>query len=123
MLRIARHIAQFPIENHSEQGQFADTPLKPIGKSAKFGIDYDAIRSTRVCFHRERGHGFAQTGLGRINCKRTKQGILLAWLNGTCRGLSRTLWTTCSHQQQQQQQEEEDEEVVVVVGGAAGHPL
>ena len=30
-------IAQFPIENHSEQGQFAELPLKTIGKSAKFG--------------------------------------------------------------------------------------
>jgi hypothetical protein len=30
-------IAQFPIENHSEQGQFAELPLKTIGDSAKFG--------------------------------------------------------------------------------------
>jgi hypothetical protein len=30
-------IAQFPIENHSEQGQFAELPLKIIGKGAKFG--------------------------------------------------------------------------------------
>jgi|EP01046_Picozoa_sp_COSAG06_P008078 hypothetical protein len=30
-------IAQFPIENHSEQGQFAELPLKTIGKSAKNG--------------------------------------------------------------------------------------
>jgi hypothetical protein len=31
-------IAQFPIENrYSEQGQFAEPPLKTIGKSAKFG--------------------------------------------------------------------------------------
>eukprot|EP01046_Picozoa_sp_COSAG06_P087088 COSAG06_NODE_33620_length_487_cov_0.664948_2_plen_39_part_01 len=29
-------IAQFPIDNHSEQGQFAELPLN-IGKSAKFG--------------------------------------------------------------------------------------
>jgi hypothetical protein len=30
-------IDQFPIENHSEQGRFAELPLKTIGKSAKFG--------------------------------------------------------------------------------------
>ena len=30
-------IAQFPIENHSERGQFAELPLKTAGKSAKFG--------------------------------------------------------------------------------------
>jgi hypothetical protein len=30
-------IAQFPIENHSEQGQSAELPLKTIGESAKFG--------------------------------------------------------------------------------------
>ena len=30
-------IAQFPIENHSEQGQFSELPLKTIGKSVKFG--------------------------------------------------------------------------------------
>jgi hypothetical protein len=29
-------IAQFPIENHSGQGQSAELPLKTIGKSAKF---------------------------------------------------------------------------------------
>ena len=28
-------IAQFPIENHAEQGQFAEPPLKTIGESAK----------------------------------------------------------------------------------------
>jgi hypothetical protein len=36
-------IAQFPIEIHSEKGQFAETPLK-IGKVQNLG-DYDAIRS------------------------------------------------------------------------------
>ena len=30
-------IAQFPVENHSEQGQFAELPLKTTGKCAKFG--------------------------------------------------------------------------------------
>ena len=30
-------IAQFPIENHSAQGKFAELPLKTIGESAKFG--------------------------------------------------------------------------------------
>jgi hypothetical protein len=30
-------IAQFPIENHSEQGQFAELAPENIGKSAKFG--------------------------------------------------------------------------------------
>jgi hypothetical protein len=30
-------IAQFPIESHSEQGQFAESPLKTMAKSAKFG--------------------------------------------------------------------------------------
>jgi hypothetical protein len=38
-------IAQFPIVNHSEQGQCAELSLKTIGKSGKRG-DYDAIRST-----------------------------------------------------------------------------
>ena len=37
-------IAQFPIENHFEQGQFAELPLKTIRKSEKSG-DYYAIRS------------------------------------------------------------------------------
>jgi hypothetical protein len=37
-------IAQFPIENHSEQGQFAELPLKTIGKVQNLSIDY-AIRS------------------------------------------------------------------------------
>jgi hypothetical protein len=30
-------IAQFPIENHPEQGQFAELPLKIMGKSGNFG--------------------------------------------------------------------------------------
>jgi hypothetical protein len=38
-------IAQIPIENNSEQGQFAEPPLNTIGKSAKMG-DHCAIRST-----------------------------------------------------------------------------
>ena len=38
-------IVQFPIENHSEQGQFAELSLKTIGKSEKKG-DYYAIRSS-----------------------------------------------------------------------------
>ena len=38
-------IAQFPIENHSEQGQFAELPLKTIGKVQNLG-DYYAIRSS-----------------------------------------------------------------------------
>ena len=37
-------IAQFPVENHSEQGQFAEMSLKTIGESDKMG-DYYAIRS------------------------------------------------------------------------------
>jgi hypothetical protein len=37
-------IAQFPIENHSEQGQSAESPLKTTGKSANLG-DYCAIFS------------------------------------------------------------------------------
>jgi len=37
-------IAQFPVENHSGQGQFAELPLKTIGKCKHLG-DYDAIRS------------------------------------------------------------------------------
>ena len=37
-------IAQIPIENHSEQGQFAELRLKTIGKSGKMG-DYYANRS------------------------------------------------------------------------------
>ena len=37
-------IAQFPIENHFEQGQFAELPLKTIRKSEKSG-DYYGIRS------------------------------------------------------------------------------
>ena len=37
-------IAQLPIENNSEQGQFAELPLKTIGKVQNLGIDY-AIRS------------------------------------------------------------------------------
>jgi hypothetical protein len=41
-------IAQFPIENHSDQGQFAELSLKTIGKSEKKG-DYYAIRSNCVC--------------------------------------------------------------------------
>jgi hypothetical protein len=36
---------QFPIENHSEQGQFAELPLKMIGK-CKIWADHYAIRST-----------------------------------------------------------------------------
>jgi hypothetical protein len=31
-------IAQFPIENHSEQGQFAELSLKTIGKRGKWAI-------------------------------------------------------------------------------------
>ena len=38
-------IAQFPIENHSEQGRFAELPPKTIGKVHILG-DYYAIRST-----------------------------------------------------------------------------
>ena len=38
-------IAQFPIENHSTQGQFAELRLKPIGKVQNLG-DYYAIRSS-----------------------------------------------------------------------------
>jgi hypothetical protein len=30
-------IAQFPVENHSGQGQFAELPLKTIGKVQNFG--------------------------------------------------------------------------------------
>ena len=37
-------IAQFPIENHSEQGQYAELPVKTIGKSGNLG-DYCAICS------------------------------------------------------------------------------
>ena len=40
-------IAQFPIENHSDQGQFAELSLKTIGKSEKMG-DYCAIRSNHL---------------------------------------------------------------------------
>ena len=40
-------IAQFPIENHSEQGQFAELPLKTIGKVQNLG-DYYAIRSIEL---------------------------------------------------------------------------
>ena len=36
-------IAQVPIENHSDQGQFAQLPLKTIGKVQNLG-DYYAIR-------------------------------------------------------------------------------
>ena len=42
-------IAQFPIENHSEQGQFAEVPLKTIGKVQSLG-DYYAIRSSSRSF-------------------------------------------------------------------------
>ena len=38
-------IAQFPIENQSEQGRFAELPLEIIGKVQILG-DYYAIRST-----------------------------------------------------------------------------
>jgi hypothetical protein len=37
-------IAQVPIENHSDQGQFAELPLKTIGKVQNMGDCY-AIRS------------------------------------------------------------------------------
>jgi hypothetical protein len=42
-------IAQFPIENHSEQGQFAEPPLKTIGKVQSLG-DYFATRSNVVYY-------------------------------------------------------------------------
>jgi hypothetical protein len=38
-------IAQLPIGNHSEQGQFAETPLKTIGKVRKLLGDHYAIDS------------------------------------------------------------------------------
>ena len=41
-------IAQFPIEDHSEQGQFAEWPFKTIGKVQQLG-DYYAIRSSYNC--------------------------------------------------------------------------
>eukprot|EP01046_Picozoa_sp_COSAG06_P029433 COSAG06_NODE_2728_length_6381_cov_2.712034_6_plen_101_part_00 len=44
---IAQLIAQFPIENHSEQGQLAEPPLKTIGKVQNLG-DYYAIRSSTI---------------------------------------------------------------------------
>ena len=40
-------IAQFPIANHSQQGQFAEFPQKTIGKVQNL-VDYDAIRSSNV---------------------------------------------------------------------------
>ena len=38
-------IAQFPIENHCEQGKSAESPMKTIGKVQNLG-DYCAIRSS-----------------------------------------------------------------------------
>ena len=40
-------IAQFPIEIHSERGQFAESRLKTVGKVHSLG-DYYAIRSSCV---------------------------------------------------------------------------
>jgi hypothetical protein len=40
-------IAQFPIEIHSERGQFAESPLKTVGNVHSLG-DYYAIRSSCV---------------------------------------------------------------------------
>jgi hypothetical protein len=40
-------IAHFPIENHSEQGQFGEPPLTTMGKVQNLGND-DAIRSRRT---------------------------------------------------------------------------
>ena len=40
-------IAQFPIENHSEQGRFAELPPKTMGKVQNLG-DYYAIRSIYI---------------------------------------------------------------------------
>jgi hypothetical protein len=42
-------IARFPIENHSEQERFAESPLKAIGKVQILGEHY-AIRSACPSF-------------------------------------------------------------------------
>jgi len=46
-------IAQFPIENHSEQGQFAESPLKTMGKVQNLG-DYYAFRSSNSTHRSEK---------------------------------------------------------------------
>jgi hypothetical protein len=43
-------IAQFPIENHSEQGQVAESPPKTVGKVQQvLGVVHYAIRSSSFC--------------------------------------------------------------------------
>jgi hypothetical protein len=78
-------ITQIPIENHSEQGQFAELPLKTIGKSAKMG-DHCAIRSTAPLLRAVSPSVFVSNAInGRSVASCNKNGTLFSVLSlGLC---------------------------------------